>query len=112
MTRTMRFLLVMWLALGMAPGLGEVAETLVHMTTSHHLAHSDADNGDLGDQGKEHGCGTTQHHCACCASQAATSVPRAEVLGATKLCFDQAVSTGSLVSLHEPQPPYRPPIAS
>ena len=106
----MRFLLVMWLAVGLAPGLGEVAETAVHLATSGHLAHSDADHGDLGNQGDEHGCGTTQHHCGCCASQVVVSAQ------ATALTVSLAVEPGlslapaSLASLHEPTPPFRPPI--
>ncbi len=106
----MRLLLITWLAVGLAPGLGEVAETMVHLTTSQHLAHSDADHGDLGDQGDEHGCGTTQHHCRCCASQVVAAAAPAEVLGVTSRCGDQPTSAGTLASLHEPTPPYRPPI--
>jgi hypothetical protein len=108
----LRFLLVMWLALGLAPGFGEVAETLVHLATSGHLAHSDADQGDLGDQGDEHGCGTTQHHCGCCASQVVASAPRVEVVRSTVLAPGLAPSVETLASLHEPTPPFRPPIAS
>lgn len=106
----MRLLLITWLAVGLAPGLGEVAETVIHLTTSRHLAHSDADHGDLGDQGDEHGCGTTQHHCRCCASQVVAAAAPAVVLRVTSLCGDQPTSTGILASLHEPTPPYRPPI--
>ncbi len=44
----MRVLLIVWLAIGMAPGLGEIAETAALLATSGQLAHSDADHGDLG----------------------------------------------------------------
>jgi len=108
----MRFALVIWLAIGMTPGLGEVAESMVHLATSGHLAHSDADHGDLGDLGSEHGCGTTQHHCDCCASQVAASAPRIEVSVAPVTAAGQLPSPAALASLHEPTPPYRPPIAS
>ena len=108
----MRFLLVMWLAVGMAPGLGEVAETVIHLATSGHLAHSDADHGDLGSQGDEHGCGTTQHHCGCCASQVVAAAPRTEVAVTLVLASGQVSTPGTLASLHEPTPPFRPPIAS
>lgn len=108
----MRFLLVLWLAVGMVPGLGEVAETVVYLAMADHLAHSDADNGDLGEQGSEHGCGTTLHRCACCASQVVTAAVRVDVFGMTSGCCDQPVSNASLASLHEPTPPCRPPIAS
>ena len=106
----MRLLLITWLAVGMAPGLGEIAETAVHLTISRHLAHSEADHGDLGDQGSEHGCGTTQHHCDCCASQVVAAVAPTVVLRLTSRCGDQPASTGIPASLHEPTPPYRPPI--
>ena len=108
----MRFLLVMWLAFGLSPGLDEVAEAVVHLAMSGHLAHTEADHGDLGNQGDEHGCGTTQHHCGCCASQVVVSA------AASDLSVSLAVATGlpavpnELVSLDEPTPPYRPPIVS
>lgn len=108
----MRFLLVLWLAVGMAPGLGEVAETVVHLATSGHLAHSDADNGDLGNQGDEHGCGTTQHHCGCCASQVVAAATRTEVAVTLELASNQVALPVALASLHEPTQPFRPPIAS
>jgi hypothetical protein len=108
----MRLLLSMWLAVGMAPGLGEVAESVVHLATSGHLAHSDADHGDLGNQGDEHGCGTTQHHCGCCASQAVAAAPRTEDAVTLVLAAGQVSAPDTLVSLHEPTPPYRPPIPS
>ena len=106
----MRLLLIIWLAVGLAPGLGEVAETVVHLTTSRHLAHSDADHGDLGDQGGEHGCGATQHHCRCCTSQVVAIAAPAAVLRVTSRCGDQPTSTGILASLRESTPPHRPPI--
>ena len=105
-------LLVMWLAVGMTPGLGEVAETVVHLATSGHLAHSDADQGDLGNQGDEHGCGTTQHLCGCCASQVVASAARPALSVALALVTGQVSPSRSLDSLHEPAPPFRPPIAS
>ena len=91
----------------MVPGLGEVAETAALLAMSGQLAHSD---GDQRDQGDEHGCGTTQHHCRCCASQVVAAAAPAVVLRVTSRCGDQPTSTGILASLHEPTPPYRPPI--
>jgi hypothetical protein len=108
----MRFLLVMWLAVGLAPGLGEVAETAVHLATSDHLAHSDADLGDLGDLGDEHGCGTTQHHCGCCTSQVVVSAAGNQVTVSLHASPGVVAAPGALVSLHEPTPPFRPPIRS
>lgn len=110
--RFMRFLLVMWLAIGLAPGLGEVAETVVHLATSGHLPHTDADRGDLGDQGHEHGCGTTQHQCGCCASQEVAVAPRFAVGQGPLARAGRASSPDPLASIHEPTPPFRPPIAS
>ena len=108
----MRLFLIAWLAVGMAPGLGEVAETVVHLATAGHLAHSAADRGDLGDQGDEHGCGTTQHHCGCCASHSVAAAPRPEVALTLVLASGQVPAPETLASLHEPTPPFRPPIAS
>lgn len=108
----MRTALVILLIHGLAPALGEVAETVVHYLVEGHLAHSAADQGDLGDQGDEHGCGSTQHLCGCCASQpvvaAAGSAQPAGPVPARALGPPPA----SLASLHEPAPPHRPPIRS
>lgn len=103
----MRLLLILWLAIGMVPGLGEVAETAALLAMSGQLAHSD---GDQRDQGDEHGCGTTQHNCDCCASQVAAAAKPAAVHSVTSRCGDQPTFAGTLASLHEPTPPYRPPI--
>jgi hypothetical protein len=108
----MRFLLVIWMAVGLAPGFGEVAETAVHLATSGHLVHSDADNGDLGNQGDEHGCGTTQHNCGCCASQVVLSTQACGFLVTLVVAPRHSVTPDALVSLHEPTPPFRPPILS
>ena len=106
-----RLLLVTWLALGLAPGLGEVAESAIHLATSGHLAHSDADHGDLGDRGDEHGCGTTQHLCGCCASQSLASTPRPGMAAPTGSARAGQPRCEALSTLHEPAPPFRPPIA-
>ncbi|MBK9516084.1 MAG: hypothetical protein IPO09_01800 [Anaeromyxobacter sp.] len=108
----MRLLLVLLLVHGLTPALGEVAEAVVHLAATGHLAHSDADHGDLGDQGDEHGCGTTQHQCGCCASQVLAAAPVVEVRGAPALAVRHAPPSQWLASLHEPSPPQRPPIAS
>jgi hypothetical protein len=106
-----RYLLAIWMVFGLVPGLGEVVETAVHLATSGHLAHTDADHGDLGDEGDEHGCGTTCHNCGCCASQALASDRKLEVPG-TVAAPARLTPSAALVSLHEPTPPFRPPIAS
>lgn len=108
----MRLALVILLVNGLVPALGEVAETLAHYVVEGHLAHTDADCGDLGDQGHEHGCGTTQHLCGCCASQVIGAAPAAVEVRPALPGLGWVPAGPVLVSLHHPTPPYRPPIAS
>lgn len=108
----MRLLLVLLLVNGLVPALGEVAETAAHYALEGHLAHSDADHGDLGDLGHEHGCGTTEHHCACCASQPVGLPTAAPIRPAAPSAGRPSALGPRLASLHEPAPPSRPPIAS
>lgn len=108
----MRFVLTIWLAIGMAPGLGEIAESMVHYVTAGRLAHSDADHGDLDDQGTEHGCGTTQHTCGCCASQVVAATPPAAAATPLFVGVGWIPGASALSSLHDPAPPTRPPILS
>lgn len=110
--KLMRFLLVMWLALGLAPGLGEIVETVVHFAEAGHVAHTHADQGDLGEQGPEHGCGTTQHYCGCCASQVLDPAPPPQVACSTTPAIGPAWSPRILVSLRDAALPFRPPITS
>jgi hypothetical protein len=108
----MRLLLVLLLVHGLVPALGEVAEAAVHYGLEGHLAHSAADRGDLGEQGHEHGCGTTEHHCDCCASQAVMLSQPGGVVPSTAAADRPAPLHQGLASLHEPAPPHRPPIPS
>jgi len=108
----MRIALVILLVYGLVPALGEVLETVTHYVTEGHLAHSDADRGDLGDQGDEHGCGTTEHRCSCCASQVVMAAHAGAVAVSPAVAPGPSVTPGALVSLHEPTPPLRPPIPS
>jgi len=108
----MRFLLVIWLSVGLAPGLGEVVESAVHLATVGHLAHTDAAHGDFADKGAEHGCGTTEHVCGCCTSQVAAAAQAPGVIGPTTTTPEFALPGEQLASLDAPAPPYRPPIAS
>jgi hypothetical protein len=108
----MRTALVILLIHGLAPALGEVAETVVHYLVAGHLAHSAADQGDLGDQGDEHGCGSTQHHCDCCASQAVVAGAGAGLPVRPVPSRALPAAPATLASLHEPAPPLRPPIGS
>jgi hypothetical protein len=107
-----RLALVLALIHGLVPGLGEIAETAVHYVVEGHLAHSDADQGDLGDVGDEHGCGGVQHLCGCCASQLFVAQPAFSPLGVLASREPTPVDGWRLVSLHDPAPPRRPPIAS
>lgn len=97
---------------GLVPGLGEIAETVVHYAMEGHLAHSDADHGDLGDLGHEHGCGGTQHLCGCCAAQVFVAQPVVVASRAFEPHEPTPMYERRLVSLHDPAPPRRPPIAS
>ncbi|HEX7488142.1 MAG TPA: hypothetical protein VF341_04510 [Anaeromyxobacteraceae bacterium] len=108
----MRVLLVLMLINGLVPALGEVAEATVHYAVEGHLAHTAADQGDLGDQGHEHGCGTTEHHCSCCVSQPVVVEPARTTLAVSFTASRTHVVRERLPSLHEPAPAYRPPIAS
>ena len=107
----MRFLLVIALIHGLVPGFGELVETAAHYAKTGHLAHSDSDHGDLGDQGAEHGCSPTAHHCACCTAQAVvapSSQPGIRMLGYHVEW--SPLATGRMAS-RALDPPFRPPIA-
>lgn len=111
MHRVVRVLLIVMLVHGLAPGLAEIGETVVHYAWTGHVAHSAADEGDLGDQGCEHGCGPTQHHCTCCSPQ-----PIAFAGEVVVACLEggssrppQPVASG--VAARAPARPFRPPIS-
>jgi hypothetical protein len=106
-----RVFLVLMLVHGLAPGLAEVGEAVVHYARTGHVAHTAADGGDLGDQGTEHGCGTTQHHCTCCETQAVA--PSGDAIVAS-LDGDAARPLAPLeltLARREPARPFRPPIS-
>jgi hypothetical protein len=107
-----RLLLILTLIHGLAPSIGELAEAAIHLAVEGHPAHSVAANCQLGERGDEHGCGTTEHHCTCCASQVVMAPSgRAEQPVASPDAGTVPARAG-LVSLHEPAPPFRPPIPS
>lgn len=107
----MRLALLIALIHGLLPGLGELAETAVHYAVEGHLAHSEADRGDLGELGDEHGCGGAQHLCECCVSQVFVQQPAFAGPGAPASREATALGGARLVSLHDPAPPRRPPIS-
>ena len=108
----MRTLVALLLIHGMDPALGEVVESAVHFAMAGHLAHSDADHGDLGNQGDEHGCGTTEHRCQCCSSQVVAPPASTDVAHRAPSARRMFAPTASLITADDPSPPYRPPIAS
>ena len=107
----MRLLLVLLLIHGLAPAFGEVAEAVVHYATTGHLAHSDADEGDLGDQGDEHGCSPTSHRCACCAQQPVVASPAGQVVRVAWIPSRVPPAQAGGVASRSPDRPFRPPIA-
>ncbi|ATB35204.1 hypothetical protein CYFUS_000616 [Cystobacter fuscus] len=69
----LRLLLVIAMVNGLVPSFGEALEAVVHYVASGHVAHFESGETDL-NTGKEHGCGPTDHHCRCCASQSVIPV--------------------------------------
>ena len=108
----MRLLLILTLINGLVPSFAELAETAVHFVVEGHLAHSQAADCGLGECDDEHGCGTTEHHCGCCASQVVLAPPAGAALAAVIGGSRPLVERARLTSLHAPAPPHRPPIAS
>ena len=107
----MRLLLVLVLVHGLAPGFLEVGEAVVHYARTGHVAHTADDHGDLGDQGPEHGCGTTQHHCTCCASQLFASSPDVAVASLEGGAARPAAPAERTLAARAPARPFRPPIS-
>ena len=106
----MRLLLALTLIHGMVPAFGEVAEAAVHYVVAGHLAHTSADHGDLGDQGEEHGCCPTDHHCACCSAQPVLAAqPDASIPG-LHLSAGPIGTWAQRRVTRSPEPPFRPPI--
>lgn len=107
----MKALLVVALIHGLVPAFGELVEATVHYATTGHLAHSDADHGDLGDQGPEHGCSPTAHHCACCAAQAVVTPRPGTGIAVTSRQVRWSTTTSDRMTTRPLEPPFRPPIA-
>jgi hypothetical protein len=107
----MRLLLVLVLVQGLVPAFGEVAEAVVHYATTGHLAHSDEDEGDLGDQGDEHGCSPTSHRCACCAPQPALTSPAGQAVRVAWMPSRLTLAHVGQAAPRAPDRPFRPPIS-
>jgi hypothetical protein len=106
-----RWLLVAMLLHGLVPGLAEAGEALVHYVRTGHVAHTAADRGDLGDQGPEHGCGTTQHRCTCCATQLVEPARKVVVATAEVPAAPALPDAKRELAPREPARPFRPPIS-
>jgi hypothetical protein len=106
-----RWLLILMLVHGLVPGLAEAGEVVVHYARTGHAAHSPADRGDLGDQGPEHGCGTTQHHCACCATQWVVPTAEAVVVVAQRGHERPTAPAERSLAARDAARPFRPPIS-
>ncbi len=107
----MRLLVVLALVNGMVPGLREAVEAVAHYAATGHLAHTDADHGDLGDQGAEHGCSPTEHRCACCPAQPVIA-PYAEIaLPVVAPAVEESPARVERLVTRALEPPFRPPIA-
>lgn len=107
----LRVLLVLMLVHGLVPGLAEIGESVVHYARMGHVAHTSADNGDLGDQGAEHGCGTTQHHCTCCETQAVAPAGDLVVASMDAAASRPFAPRELTIAAREPARPFRPPIS-
>jgi hypothetical protein len=107
----LKLLLVLLLVHGLAPGLAEVGEAVVHYARTGHAAHTADDAGDLGDQGAEHGCGATQHRCACCATQPMASPAAVAIASLAERGGGPFAPRGLTIAAREPARPFRPPIA-
>ena len=107
----MKVLLVAALIHGLVPAFGELVETTVHYATTGHLAHSAADHGDLGDQGAEHGCSPTAHHCTCCAAQPVVTPGARNGLPMAWRHVEWVPTATDETSDRSLDPPFRPPIA-
>jgi hypothetical protein len=106
----LRWILVLMLVNGLAPGIAEAMEAAVHLVKTGHVAHSIAGEEDLGEQGPEHSCGATFHHCDCCAGSPGTAAARAE-LRTPGSPPSMARQTSILeFSRRALEPPFRPPI--
>jgi hypothetical protein len=106
-----RVLLALLLIHGLAPGFSEAVEAAVHWARVGHAAHTADDHGDLGDQGAEHGCGTTQHRCTCCSAQevAPSGEVAVSIVGAART--RPLAPSERPAATRDPARPFRPPIS-
>ncbi|AEI67189.1 hypothetical protein [Corallococcus macrosporus] len=108
----MRVLLMLVLVHGLVPSFGEAVELAVHYAATGHIAHAEAGESDLGDLGREHGCGPTQHHCGCCPSQVSTPVSPLVTLWVIRIPTPKIAGTPQQAAEAIPARLLRPPIAA
>ena len=106
----MRWLLVLVLVNGLAPGIAEAGEVAVHFVKTGHVAHAAPGEDDLGDQGPEHSCGVVFHDCGCCTGMTVLPIDAADVAGPAPLVKDRAPAVVVRVATRSLEPPFRPPI--
>jgi hypothetical protein len=107
----LRLLLILFLIQGMVPAIGEVGEAVVHYAMAGHLAHTDADQGDLGEQGDEHGCSPTEHRCTCCTAQPMVAAQQGSVMPSPPVVLSSVRASADRYPGLAQKPPFRPPIA-
>lgn len=107
----MRALLVAILMNGLVPAFGEAAEAVVHYAKTGHVAHATADEHDLGDLGREHGCGSTEHRCDCCPNLAVAPTPAVTTVSRVERPTEMPPGDVAPPMARSPEPPLRPPIA-
>jgi hypothetical protein len=107
---SVRWLLVIMLVNGVAPGIAEAVEAGVHFARTGHVAHSFAGEDDLGEQGPEHSCGTTFHNCDCCTASPSTAAALTELSTPTILPLAAPRVTVRGFARRALEPPFRPPI--
>jgi hypothetical protein len=106
----LRWLLVLMLVNGLAPGIAEAAEGAVHLVKTGHVAHTVPGEDDLGDQGPEHSCGAIFHHCDCCASASGTAAARTELGSPVRAPTAPPEQSLRGFASRALEPPFRPPI--
>jgi hypothetical protein len=104
-----RWLLLAILINGLAPGIAEAGEAVLHFASTGHVSHTPGED-DLGDQGAEHSCGVVFHHCGCCAAMTVLPHDRTDLGRPLATTNDAAPVAWAPVANRSLEPPLRPPI--
>lgn len=78
MMRTVRWAFILTLVCALNPSFAEAAGALVECARTGQVTH-EAHRDDAGDQGTEHSCPPSHHHCGCCARAPMETAPVAIV---------------------------------